>query len=365
MRLGLYSMLPEMKPAILPTVLAALCLLAPVSLQAQDSSLVTVLSFTDSTGGDGDVADALYNAVRAQIELHREYSLNDVPPQTLDDLLLALGCASLDADCSAMVSDIVQSQFLAWGELVANAENLGVRMVLWDLGAAAEIRSVAHLLDIESTTTLLEFDAVIGRSLLYGASETLTVDSTPPGAAVWIDGEEVGVTPLELANVALGIYDVEFVLDGHHPTRRTAVVDLGGARVVAELDPAPVERVREGPSAFSETGPWLLVGGGGALVVAGVVSGAMSRGTQNEFDDVVAAETLDRGRAEDLRGQGESQARVANVFMVAGAALVAGGVVWRLVGDEHEDEDEEGSPWANVGGFVGQDGGGVTLTFLR
>lgn len=356
-----------MKPAILPIAFAVTLALASLSVatdaEAQDSSLVTVLSFTDSTGGDGDVATSLYNAVRAQIELHREYALSDVPPQTLDDLLLALGCASLDADCSVMVADIVQSQFLAWGELVANEERLGVRMVLFDLGAAAEVRSVTHLLDVESTTTLLEFDAVIGRSLLYEEGETLAVESTPAGATVYLDGEEVGVTPLELTDVAFGIYDVELVAEGYRGARSTAVVDLGGGRVVTELEPAPAERTREGPSALSEVGPWVLVGTGGALVAAGVVSGAMSRGTQNEFDDVVAEEVLDRERAEELRDRGESQARLANVLVATGVAVAAGGVIWKLVGGNEDQAAAE--PWARVGGYIGHGGGGLTLTLRR
>ena len=353
-----------MKPANLTSLLALIVgLFAPSLASAQSSSLVTVLAFTDSTGGDGTTAGQLYNAVRAQIELHREYSLNDVPPQTLDDLLLALGCASLDADCSALVGDIVQSEFLAWGELVANDERLGVRMVLWDLSAADEVRSVSHLLDIDSTTTLLEFDAVIGRSLLYGAGEELTVSSTPVGVRVFVNGEERGVTPLVIPDTRLGIYDVELVADGYRSARSTAVVDLGGGRVQETLELLPVERTRAGASAFADLAPWLLVGAGGAMIVTGVVFGAQSKSTQSEFDSVVSAEVLDRGRAEDLQSTGESQSMLSNVFIGAGAALLVGGVVLRVVRGDADEADP--APWARVDGYVGGGGGGVTLTFAR
>ena len=353
-----------MKPANLTSFLSVLvCLLAPSFATAQPASLVTVLAFTDSTGGDGNTAEQLYNAVRAQIQLHREYSLNDVPAQTLDDLLLAVGCASLDSDCSTLVADIVQSEFLAWGELVANQERLGVRMVLWDLGAAEEVRSVTHLLDIESTTTLLEFDAVIGRSLLYGDDEELTVSSTPVGATVYVDGEERGVTPL-VVSVPLGIYDVELVAEGHRSARSTAMVDLGGGRVQATLELQPVDRTREGNAAVGDLAPWILVGAGGAMVVTGAVFGAQSKSTQREFDSVVAEQVLDRERAEDLQSTGESQATLSNVFIGAGAALLVGGVVWQVVGGK-DDQDAEPAPWARVGGYVGDGGGGLTLTLTR
>jgi hypothetical protein len=355
-----------MKPANLTSILALILSLAAPSVGSAQSSLslVTVLAFTDSTGGDGTTAGQLYNSVRAQIELHRDYSLNDVPPQTLEELLLALGCASLDAECSTLVAEIVESEFLAWGEIVANEQRLGVRMVLWNLEAAEEVRAVAHFLDVESTTTLMDFAAVIGRSLLYEAGEELTVSSTPVGATVFVDGEERGVTPLMISDVALGLYEVELVADGYRSGRSTVVVDLGGGRVQVTLEVQQEERTTGTSSEFADAAPWILVGSGSAMIVAGAVFGVQSKSTQREFDDVVAAEVLDRERAEEIQATGESQATLSNVFIGLGAAVAVGGVIMRIVRGP-ADTEAEPAPWARVGGYVGAGGGGMVLTFTR
>jgi hypothetical protein len=94
-----------------------------------------------------------------------------------------------------------------------------------------------------------------------------------------------------------------------------------------------------------------------------VVFGIQSNGTQNEFDDVLSEPALDRSRAEDLRSTGENQAMLSNVFLGTGAALIVGGVVYRVLRAGGEDADEE--PWARLGGFAGPGSAGVSLEFIR
>ncbi len=352
-----------MKPANLLLVPLLACLLvAPHVSHAQSRELVTVLAFTDSDG-DSDTAERLYNAVRTQIEFHRDYSLNDVPPQTLDDLLMAVGCASLDADCSELVGDIVQSGFLAWGEIVRNEAQVGVRMTLWNLRDAEEVRAVSHLIPTERSSMLTEFDSVVGRSLLYEEPEALTVEANAPGTTVFLDGVERGAAPTTIVVERLGFYEVEVVADGYRPFVSTAVVDLGGEVVVAELEVQEEPR-RNNSGALGDAAPWIVVGAGVAVAATGAVFGIQANGTQNEFDDVVSERVLDRARAEDLQSQGENQAMLSNVFLGTGAALIVGGVIYKVIRGGGDDEDSE-EPWARVGGFASADGGGVTLDFLR
>jgi hypothetical protein len=46
---------------------------------------------------------------------------------------------------------------------------------------------------------------------------TLTITSAPPGALLWLNGREVGRTPIDVDFLYYGDYDVELVLDGYEP----------------------------------------------------------------------------------------------------------------------------------------------------
>lgn len=46
---------------------------------------------------------------------------------------------------------------------------------------------------------------------------TISISSTPPGALVWLNGREVGRTPVEVDFLYYGEYDVQLVAEGHEP----------------------------------------------------------------------------------------------------------------------------------------------------
>jgi hypothetical protein len=46
---------------------------------------------------------------------------------------------------------------------------------------------------------------------------TVSIESEPPGATVWVNDREVGVTPCEFSFTHYGTFDVRVVLDGHEP----------------------------------------------------------------------------------------------------------------------------------------------------
>ena len=67
---------------------------------------------------------------------------------------------------------------------------------------------------------------------------SLLVRSRPPGAAVQVDGVEVGVTPVQVPDVAFGAHQVRIELPGYRPW--VAEVDVSGTeevRVGASLEP--------------------------------------------------------------------------------------------------------------------------------
>ncbi len=64
------------------------------------------------------------------------------------------------------------------------------------------------------------FEFATGRNLLFdlellSSAGLFHVGSTPAGATVWIDGEQVGTTPLDVSGIPLGEHHVRLALDGY------------------------------------------------------------------------------------------------------------------------------------------------------
>ncbi len=74
---------------------------------------------------------------------------------------------------------------------------------------------------------------------------TVSIDTDPPGALVWLNDREVGRTPLTVHFVYYGTYDVRLELDGYEPMMtfgdaRAPLWDMPGPDFVAELSPIPL-----------------------------------------------------------------------------------------------------------------------------
>lgn len=65
------------------------------------------------------------------------------------------------------------------------------------------------------------------------ASGSLTVDSRPTGARVFVDGKPVGVTPLQVDAVQAGAHAVRLERDGYRTWSRSVRVPGGGASRVS------------------------------------------------------------------------------------------------------------------------------------
>lgn len=46
---------------------------------------------------------------------------------------------------------------------------------------------------------------------------TISINSDPPGALLWLNGREIGRTPVDVDFLYYGIYDVQLVADGYEP----------------------------------------------------------------------------------------------------------------------------------------------------
>ena len=72
------------------------------------------------------------------------------------------------------------------------------------------------------------------------------ITTDPDGALVWMNGREVGTTPVEVEIVYYGDYDVQVVRDGYETLSTSAkanppVWDMPGLDLVSEVLPADLE----------------------------------------------------------------------------------------------------------------------------
>lgn len=116
-------------------------------------------------------------------------------------------------------------------------------------------------------------------SVTSPATTGLTVASEPVGAAVYVDGDLKGETPLALPALAEGDHTVRLVKDGFLENSRLVSVPAGGRSLEVRLTPTtgtPLAAMQVEPGSGGGGGggggskKWLLIGLGVAAVGAGV-----------------------------------------------------------------------------------------------
>jgi hypothetical protein len=322
-----------------------------VGAQAQT---VTVLSF-DHEEGLEDSAEALYLQMRAQIDFSDRYILNDVPEQYLDDLVMAVGCIELDAECSDILRDTLGSQRLVWGQIARTPDGgMLVSLYLWDLMTARLERERFHSVP-EGPAALPGMAALLMRSLLHGDdASTLTITSPVSAAVVFADGELLGGVPQTLGPMPSGRVLIRLEAPGMQPREAWVSVDIGEQSVEWTMEPGSPPRARAPreasttttaasfPAGVDEPAPagrgrglrvasLVGLGAGTAMLAAGIASGVSGNSTQQQFDDLVALPVFDVTEARSLQNRGENQLRTANALVVSGGVMLAAGAVGLLL----------------------------------
>jgi eukaryotic-like serine/threonine-protein kinase len=77
----------------------------------------------------------------------------------------------------------------------------------------------------------------------------VSIETTPAGAQVFLDGREAGVSPLSLASLPLGVHTVKVTHPGYVPTELNVEVRPGTGHVPLAL---PLHRLEPGPPSRSE-----------------------------------------------------------------------------------------------------------------
>lgn len=341
---------PVAKLVVFGCMLAA----APASGQSArgDDASVTVVVLPAPAELSAQASN-FYDVMRTQVEFHPAYDLNDVPEQSLDDLLLAMGCSVLDAECAAALGDVLEGDLLVSGAFYAESGSTSVRVDLVDLRTGAVVRSRSHAF-ADPGESLVEFAALIARSVLYGDEGVIHLAITPAEATVTVAGTEYTGPEVVVAGLPIGLMEVSLVAEGYVPRTEVVAADRGDTVVtIAMQEGAAMRGRRSQPPAdepvvvaegSGEAGPleaspppaprrrtalWtgvaLSAAGAGALA-AGTALGVAEQSTQDEFDALIARPTFSRAEANALVDRGQSQAAGSTASFIAGGALVAGGL---------------------------------------
>ncbi|MFK8003141.1 MAG: hypothetical protein AB8H86_26460 [Polyangiales bacterium] len=132
---------------------------------------------------------------------------------------------------------------------------------------------------------------------------------------------------------------LEVRLEQTRSLRDRATAEGEAAEVEVEVEVTPEDRgntadveAYEAPQE-SEGGsvvPWVLVGTGAAMVVAGAVTGVLALSAQSDRD-ALCENNLCVGDFESVQERGRTLALTTDVLLFGGVALAAGGVLWLLL----------------------------------
>jgi hypothetical protein len=83
----------------------------------------------------------------------------------------------------------------------------------------------------------------------------------------------------------------------------------------------------------STVGPWVLMGVGGAMIVAGAITGIVALGKTHDIEDKCPSDMCPKSfDLDDARSSAKTFVRVTDVLLIGGGIVTAGGFGWLLLG---------------------------------
>ena len=151
-----------------------------------------------------------------------------------------------------------------------------------------------------------------------------------PRARVVIDGLFIGRSPLRRPiPLRAGLHQVEIRRSGYQPWTRELEVRVGDTQLV-DVELIPDELIGEGGDEPTRLWPWVTMGTGGALLLAGLYTAFSAQSLYSKLE-----EKRDRGEliATSDIDTGDQLVTYTNLFLSVGFATVTGGVIWYLMDD--------------------------------
>jgi len=313
---GVALLIALVLPAAAPKVPAAPKL--PVAAEVPPAGSTVTVIFVGERAEDKKFAQELARAVAAALA-NAGIDFVKPPARPLNEVMFAVGCSRLDEACVASIGES------------AGARQLVLAAPLFDPAPAV----VYSIIDVASrkrvalgVAPVARFDAVgaqqVAAALAHdlGAAAWLRVRSQPPGAAVRVDGDLAGETPVELRGLSAGAHAIAIrFLDG------TSIEQSAQVRPGEET---LVEVKRDGVTAAgglrtSALVGWSLLGASALAAATGGVLGGLAALAQSRYDAerVVNGVTVqDMPRTEAKAVTREIETEVIGAEVAFGASLV-------------------------------------------
>ncbi|MEM7158558.1 MAG: PEGA domain-containing protein [Myxococcota bacterium] len=228
-----------------------------------------------------------------------------------------------DAQCVADRATQAEANTAVQLQLVLEGRDYRIELLATDrdgkpLTASAE----CAICGFDEAATVVGDEATILAGKLTEGPEPaqVTVDTTPAGAAVYLDDEPVGTSPLSI-DVTEGEHEIRLEKEGFG-TKRATYSAVGGVKEKLSYEMV----AQTAPSKSMRTGGWAAVGAGAAAFIAGVGSLAINgRDVPWRCDDPVNID------ANGICRYQFTSVPVGATLLALGSASVAAGTVWLLV----------------------------------
>ena len=202
---------------------------------------------------------------------------------------------------------------------------------------------------VESALRTLE---LLQKRALEPAKVELSVTSVPDGSRVFLDGREVGATPLR-TELPPGKHFVAVEQKGY--ARSSTEVNLQvGTPVSEHIDLVKVAAAPSSPEAEhtgNSTAGWILVGMGGALLVGAAVTGTLALQKDGELDGLQSESGGNEADFDATQDEGRTLALTTDGLLLGGAASVITGGVLLFTGGH--DESSARAPLVRSQSLVG------------
>lgn len=305
-------------------------------VEAQEPATVTVL-LPSRFQVEAAVADQLLEALNEAVRAHPDYTLSDIPPQTLSELLLAVGCNEPNPECLDLANEILESDYLIWGDIGGTERAYLVELTMWDFATDSAANRLTKAVDgdAEAFTALLP---IFARGIVYGPVGQVEITVDPPDAAVEFDSRPAPEDrPIVLQGLELGPHVIRASRDGYFDYQQELVVDIDPVAVLVDMVPTTEEIEVSGGRLWT----WIALGSGVALTGAGIALALLEKDTQDQFDTAAGEVQVNLQDLQDLQDQGELEALLANIFLATGGAALVAGVVLFFVEDTGPEMETE------------------------
>lgn len=236
-----------------------------------------MLTFTGATGIDAPVMESIRRVVGSNMA--KEQTIL-VSAEKIRSLLSSEPADCLEqADCLDRVAEKAEARAVVvvrWKKVdqrLPSIQNLvGANVVIRDVATKQLATDARFACDGCSGPQLLDrFGQMVGQMIATANNRPrtmLTVQSTPSGASVFIDGQRIGETPLERMSFA-GSHTVKVAKDGYDPVERTLELQLNQSNTI------DLQLPKQTRPTFAGARPVWRLALGGILIGGGILTAVL------------------------------------------------------------------------------------------